>query len=95
MIELICFGKHLVISKLSEANRRLDSGTIPISPCEVVHDIGVLLDSEITCLKLGSCLLLPALQDPTNMPRHQPGRGILRGVVCPFYGAMCQPAVLS
>ena len=38
MIELICFGKHSVVSKLSEANRGLDSGTIPIGPCEVVRD---------------------------------------------------------
>ena len=42
------FGKHSVISKLSEANRGLDSGTISISPCEVVRDLGVLLDSELT-----------------------------------------------
>ena len=38
MIELICFGKHSVVSKLSEANRGLDSGTIPIGPCEVVRE---------------------------------------------------------
>ena len=40
MIELICFGKHLVVSKLSEANRGLDSGTIPIGPCEVICPVG-------------------------------------------------------
>jgi hypothetical protein len=46
--ELIWFGSHTELKKLSTADRSLIVDGTPLQPSEVIRDLGVLFDSEMT-----------------------------------------------
>ena len=48
MSEVIWFGTSSTLKHLQNINLRLHVGTDSIAPSEVVRDLGVFLDSELT-----------------------------------------------
>ena len=48
--ELIWFGTRTSLRRLSSADRTLTIDSVDVQPSDVVRDLGVLLDSELTPL---------------------------------------------